>query len=257
MLFNPRDQYVGRALDIYGEYSPDEAALFSALLRPGAVVLDIGAHVGAHTLVFARAVGPAGGVLSFEPQRPIFLCLCANVALNGFEHVYTYHAAVGAQAGEITVPRLDYAAEANFAGLELGAGGLAGEKTPVIAIDDLGLEQCHFVKIDVEGMELEVLRGAAQTLARHRPVLYVENDRPDRSRALIEHIEGLGYALYWHRPPMFSPHNANGRADNIFGEVVSVNMLGFHRALGATVTGLRPVAGPNDQGVPRAAEETS
>ena len=60
MLYHPKDAYIGRSFDLYGEFSEGEVGLFRQLLQPGAVVLDIGANIGAHTLYFAAAVGPAG-----------------------------------------------------------------------------------------------------------------------------------------------------------------------------------------------------
>jgi hypothetical protein len=79
-------------------------------------------------------------------------------------------------------------------------------------LDSLDLPACHFVKADVEGMELSVLRGAEQTLRRHRPLLYVENDRQASSPALIEYLQSLEYDLYWHLPPLFNPRNHSATA---------------------------------------------
>lgn len=83
MLFNPLDSFVGRSLDLYGEFSRGEAAVFDQIVAPGDTVLDVGANIGAHTLWMARRVGPAGSVIAFEPQRAVFQTLCANMALNG------------------------------------------------------------------------------------------------------------------------------------------------------------------------------
>lgn len=244
MLFNPLDRYVGRSLDLYGEFSPGEAELFSRLLLPGAVAVDAGAHVGALTLALAHTVGPRGGVLAFEPQRLLFQTLCANVTINGLNHVWTYHAALGETKGEVSVPVLDPNQESNFAGLSLTVPG-TGETVPRTSLDALELARCHFIKVDVEGMEREVLDGARRTIERFRPVLYVENDRRERSAALIDRILGFDYDLYWHLPPLFSPNNFNGVSQNVFGDTVSVNMLCFPRSAAARVTGLRPVTGPD------------
>jgi hypothetical protein len=94
-------------------------------------------------------------------------------------------------------------------------------------------------------MELNVLRGSEQTLHRHRPMLYVENDRPEKSPALIEFLQALDYELYWHLPPLFNPDNYFGNPANDFPGIVSANMLGIHRAVRASIEGLRRVEGPD------------
>lgn len=240
-MYNPNDRYVGRSLDLYGEYSNEEATLFRSLLEPGAIALDIGAHIGPHTLVIANSVGTKGAVLAFEPQRVIFQMLCANMALNNLTNVYCYHVVVGDRPGTMVVPELDYSTENNFAGLALGAHQ-QGEKVRMLTIGSLELQRCDFIKIDVEGMELDVLKGARETIRRFRPALYVENDREEKSAALIEYIRSLDYDLYWHRPPLFNPNNFAGNQENVFDGIVSINMLCFHNSLKAEVNGLEKVA---------------
>ena len=88
--------------------------MFRQYVRPGWTVLEIGANMGAHTPSLAKMVGASGAVHAFEPQRILFQILCANVAINALTNVYTYHAAVGREAGTIVVPKLDYTAERNY-----------------------------------------------------------------------------------------------------------------------------------------------
>ena len=82
-----------------------------------------------------------------------------------------------------------------------------------------------FLKIDVEGFEQQVLMGARQTIARCRPFIYVENDRVEKSKALIECLWGLGYKLWFHMPTLFNPDNFAQNTQNQYGNIVSVNML--------------------------------
>jgi hypothetical protein len=100
------------------------------------------------------------------------------------------------------------------------------------------------LKVDVEGMELAVIRGASETIRRCQPILYVENDRSDRSAALIEAIQVLGYKLYWHVPPYYAQGNYYGNKQNTFGDLVSGNMLGIHSSVRSNIQGLRLVEGP-------------
>ena len=120
MLYNLNDTYIGTMLDLYGEFSEGEDDLFRQVLHPGMTAVEVGANIGAHTLFIAQCVGPRGRVLAFEPQRIIFQILCANLALNGIEHVDAHWAAVGEKAGHIRVPRLDSSKSNNFGGLSIG-----------------------------------------------------------------------------------------------------------------------------------------
>jgi Methyltransferase FkbM domain len=83
----------------------------------------------------------------------------------------------------------------------------------------------HFMKVDVEGMEVEVLKGARESIIEYQPVLYVENDRKARSDELINLINSFGYKCYWHLAPLYNKDNYNKREENIFEDMVSVNMI--------------------------------
>jgi FkbM family methyltransferase len=243
MLFHPHDAYVGRSLELYGEFSEGEPELFRQLIKAGDIVLDVGANIGAHTLFFARQVSPTGQVLAFEPQRMLYYVLCGNLALNDVTNVACHQSAVGATADEVLVPAVDYTRPGNF-GQVMPRRDASGERVPVVTIDGLALPRCHFVKVDVEGMELDVLRGAEQTIRRCRPLLYVENDRPDQSAELIAFIDRLDYAMYGHYPPLYNPANFRGHRANVFASIASLNMICVHRSVHTHVEGLRPVAVP-------------
>jgi len=224
MLYNVNDFYVGRSLDTYGEFSEGEVELFAKIVRPGDVVIDVGANIGAHTVFLAKAVFPNGAVFAFEPQRIVFQTLCANTALNNLLNVFTYQQAVGESPGMILVPELDPRSVQNFGGVDLGTSA-PGIPVPLVRLDDLPLASCRLVKIDVEGMEANVLRGARQFVARLRPVLYVENDRAEKSAELIALLREMKYELFWHEPDLFNPANFFAHGQDIFGNIISRNML--------------------------------
>ena len=246
VLYNVNDAYVGRSLALYGEFSEGEVEVFRQILAPGCVALDVGANIGAHTLFFAQAVGPEGAVLAFEPQRIVFQTLCANMALNSVTNTRCIQAAVGEAPGRLLAPPMDYGRANNFGGIALG-GFEAGEEVDVLRLDDFDLPHCRLIKVDVEGMELSVLKGAAGLIAQHRPLLYVENDKPEKSDALIRHIAALGYDQYWHNPTLFNPENHDGNPDNVFPRVVSRNMLCIPQELGQQLTGFPRVQVPAAQ----------
>ncbi len=244
MLYSARDQFVGRSFDLYGEFSELECQTFAKLIKPGQTVYDVGANIGAHTLAFARLVGPTGLVAAFEPQRVVFQMLCANVALNGLARVWTMWAACGRGLGQSKVPALDYRRINNVGGLSL-VGAPEGESVPTMPLDEVATPSCHFIKIDVEGMESEVIAGAEKTIAKWRPMLYVENDRVEKSAALIEQIMALDYRLYWHLPRLFNSRNYFGATENVFGNLVSANMLCIPREVSFDVTG-KEITSPSD-----------
>jgi FkbM family methyltransferase len=248
MVYNINDMYVGRSFDCYGEFSRHEKELFAQLVTPDSLVVDVGANIGGHTLFFARAVGPGGTVLAIEPQRAVYQLLCANLALNEINNVRAICAAAGATRGHAFVPICDYAKLGNFGGIELG--DKQGDPVEVVSIDSLQILGCQFMKIDVEGHESQVITGAAHTIAKFRPILYVENDRRHRSADLIRQICDLDYTAYWHLPPLYSADNFYHNPTNVFPGIVSLNMLCFPSNDARTLKGLKRVAGPGDWPLP-------
>lgn len=239
------DAHVGRSLDLYGEWAERELQLLCALLAPGAVAVDVGANLGTHAVRFAQQVGPSGAVFAFEPQRVMHQLLATNATLNGITWLRAIHGAVGAQPGALVVPDIDYAAPGNFGGLALGAW-TEGETVPVFALDGLGLPACALLKIDVEGMEAQVLDGARQVIATSRPVIYLEHNHPEGAPAVIERLLRHEYACFWHFSPFFQPDNFAGAKEDVFGGLVDANVLAVPHALAGSFRALEPVTTPED-----------
>ncbi len=245
MLYNINDRYVGRSLDKYGEFSEAEAELFRQIIRPGATVVDAGANIGAHTLHFAQLVGPKGLVLAFEPQRLIFQMLCANMALNEIHNVHCLLMALGESAGQANIPTPDPQSEHNFGGVSLTAEPI-GEVVDLLPLDNINFTRLDLLKVDVEGFEAAVVRGGMQTIQQHRPVLYLENDRREKSAELISLLQSLEYDLYWHLPPLYNPDNFYHETLNIFKDILSGNVLGIHKSIETNIQGMRRIENPSD-----------
>ena len=192
VLYNVNDWFVGRSVEHYGEWSPGETALFGQLCRPGHYVVDAGANIGTHTLAFARLVGDRGRVFAFEPQRMVAQVLAANVALNSLTNVHTYHLGVGAEGATLWLSDIAYSRVNNFGGFSLEALACGDSearpkyRVAVVRLDDFYEQpRLDFIKIDVQGMEADVVRGAAGLIRRHKPVIYTENDKAQKSPEII------------------------------------------------------------------------
>lgn len=237
-LVNRNDYYVGKALEIYGEFSAIEGKFIKDLLIPGDVVVEVGANIGAHTIGLARHVGMKGKVFAFEPQRSCYALLQAQIALNSTNNIFCFNEGVSSKTGKLWLPPLDYTKQGNFGGVSLIDKPDEGfEAVAVSTLDERLCEtQIALLKIDVEGMEREVLEGAEQILSHSKPLLYVENDRVEKSSALIDFILARNYRLFWHTPPLFNPNNFFNISQNIYGNVASFNMLGVHESQNLAVT---------------------
>jgi FkbM family methyltransferase len=214
----PHDDYVGRSMERLGEYSEAEVRFLCSLLKPGDVVVEAGAHVGTITVPMAQVVGAGGRVLAFEPQVEMFDLLLQNLKTND-SYANGTRAALGKARGALRYsPNL-----MNTGGVALGADG--GAVAGVEALDGLLLDRLDLLKIDVEGMETDVLLGARATIARCRPLIYVENDRPWNAPKLLATLFALDYRVWRHEPPLYNPDNFFGCRENPWLNVVSLNLL--------------------------------
>jgi FkbM family methyltransferase len=146
------------------------------MLRPGDVFVDVGANAGLYTLFAAAAVGPSGRVIACEPSGREQARLRANLALNDFPQVELLKAALGDAPGTASL-RLAERYLAGHNSMFLTPPGAVREEVVTVTTLDRVLAtaaRCDCVKIDVEGAELRVLRGGADTLARFRPKLLIE-----------------------------------------------------------------------------------
>jgi FkbM family methyltransferase len=249
MVFNVNDQHIGRSLDLYGEWAESELDLLGLFIKPGDVVIDVGANIGTHTVFFARRASTTGQVYAFEPQRIAFQNLCANLALNGLLNVRAFQAVVALESGStIDVPPISYVVPGNYGGVSFATGAAAagGEQVPVMSLDGLGIDRCKLLKVDVEGMELEVLEGGSMLITEARPIIYVENNDAAKSPDLISWLIAHDYHLFWHVSPFFNPKNFFANAVNVFGKLADLNMIGVGADVAPAFARFPRVAGAHD-----------
>jgi len=205
-----------------GEWEGDIFKALRPLVQGGDVVLDIGAHVGYSTVVFAEWVGASGKVYSFEPFPPHVERIRANLAMNEIEsRVEVIAAAVNDTAGlvDLYLP----------GSLNSGVGSLSkpNRKTRSVSVQALRLDdfiQSHEIKsvalckLDVEGAEGHALAGMTESLAAHIVKDFLVELHPDELRALGDTTEGVlemlrenGYAIrHWHPSGKFTEGKSNG-----------------------------------------------
>jgi len=134
------------------------------------------------------------------------------------------------------IPPIDYSKNGNFGGISI-ENTKKGEPVIQKKLDSFisEIEKLKLLKIDVEGMEKKVLEGSKKIIEKFKPILYIENDRQEKSQSLIEYIQSLGYELYWHLPRLYNANNFYKNRNNIFGNIVSVNMLCIHKSFNINV----------------------
>lgn len=250
---------IGALLEYYGEFCDWEIELICALVRPGEVVIEVGANIGTHTVPIARRLGPKGRLVAFEAQPVVAQLLEANLALNDIGWVEVLMAAAGSEAGAIPMPVVDYRQVRNVGAVSL-VGAQSEARIEMRSIDGLGLGPA-LIKIDVEGMELPVLRGAAATIEASRPILYVENNPlpADESVAVIEWLRERDYDLYWDVRSLHDPNNFRGRVQPFFTDGHSSNILAVPqgRAVQIAEFHLEPVGAADDHKLTRMIAQAS
>lgn len=186
-----------------GRMGRDECAALRRIVRPGMTVLDVGGNLGLYTLLISRLVGPNGRVVSFEPDPGLYALLQRNCTLNACTNVEAHNLALGRGRDRLVLRRMIL----NSGDNTLGTGGSAWFRreiaTDVVALDEfLPALRPDLIKIDVQGWELEVLRGMAQVIAAcPHATIYLEYWPEGFRRAgyaaedLIRFLRDRGYTL--------------------------------------------------------------
>jgi FkbM family methyltransferase len=236
------DELVGLSLATYGEYSEGEVDVFRKVLRPGDVAIDVGANIGAFTVPMANLVGPSGLVYAFEASMANVVLLTENVRQNHCaDLVKIMPCAASDKDGTLKVDK--QSALHAYSRKDINEGEF---EVQCVAIDSLFLPRCKLIKIDVDGHELQVLNGAVETIARCRPIIYIENEIDEKREAMVAWLVDHGYRLFWHRPYLYNADNFRGDKRNIFGSLVSIMNVCVPDEEGYSVEALEEVSDYRD-----------
>lgn len=216
LVFSTKD-YISQHLMWDGTWEPTTLKYTKLLLEgvPEPQILDIGANLGAYTIPVAKMILPLGGTIhSFEAQRIIFQQLGGNIFLNRLDNVTTYNLAVSDQEKPLRIPILDYTKNTNIGALSLSDEVHEGrhetidhyEQVEAITLDYFASTikpgfKCSLLKIDVEGMELEVFKGATNLIksSGHPPILFEvwsgkgSDWYKEKKEKTLQYLKDLGY----------------------------------------------------------------
>ena len=173
----------GQSLLDHGNICTVEASICINVLKnkKNPVIFDVGSNIGAFTIWLAKYFNE-GKVYSFEPQRLIFQMLCGNIAINNIFNVYAYNLAFGKDNCRIEILEPNYNIPNDFGTFSL-VNNTINDKSEKIIIDlytidnfvtENKIEKVDLIKIDAEGMDLQVLNGAIETIKNSKPVIFVE-----------------------------------------------------------------------------------
>ena len=191
-------------------------------VKPGSSVVDVGANVGIFAIKAAREVGRDGSVLAIEPASNAFAKLNRNIALNRLDNIRAVRCAAGADAGEglLFIKRWG---DGNSTFCETPEHTIRKENVPIQRLDEIvrvaGLKRCDFLKIDTEGAELEVLKGARSLLAESRPEVAIETHAfGSKAEDVIDFLKSFGYSAKYQSNTSFTHTDSGyvyGRSANL------------------------------------------
>lgn len=185
----------------FGSWEPEVVQVIQERVSPGMTVLDIGAQSGYFSLLFSRLVGPQGKVIAFEPLPANFRMLEENVRLNGLGNVTIRQEAVADHSGDMS---FEFPSEPTLIAGPLLEGENQGVLTVKgVSLDDIfsvGSVPVQFIKMDVEGAEEEVLRGALKLLDSSHPDMLIElhnMEKQEGTHPAVSLVENMGYEVQW------------------------------------------------------------
>jgi FkbM family methyltransferase len=207
--FYKNDTIIGQSLRQYGEYTELEIDLLKNFIKPHWAIYDVGANIGYHTVAFAKL---GKYVYAFEPNKKNLQLLRKNT--KSTENVKIYDVACSNSVGELFVQDFDVTVPGNYGEMLIKD---EGQSCKSITIDDLDdVYGPDLLKIDVEGHELQVLRGAIKTIVEFNPVIFYEAHGTELAE-IYDLLTDLGYRLYWYPCPNYNPRNYKNNRANIFG----------------------------------------
>jgi FkbM family methyltransferase len=205
--FPERDAVIGPSLKYFGEFARTEVDFLSAHMDGTGSLLDVGANIGAISLPLAKA-HPDWRILGFEAHRRLAALYAANAISNGLRNVEPFHVAVGSERALAEFPSPDMSGTKNFGETSFADDG-AKEPVLMLPLDEVAPTDTRIVKVDVEGFEGEVFKGAKRLLEAG-PLWLFEWKSPGASGEHIDLFRAASYDVFWFFAPFVTPTNPKG-----------------------------------------------
>jgi len=204
MYIHTDDPTIGRSLKLYGEYCQPEIDLIIQYTDKSSFVLDIGANIGTHAIPVSKHVQ---SVIAFEPDEHNFNLLVKNCAETGCKNVSLNRMALGSDT---------YHGGTQF---DYGKTRMSsGNDVVVVPLDYIkGFPSVDFIKVDVEGMEPEVLEGASGTITYYQPNMLIEMQDEKNYQKVFDFLTKHQYNVYWFPVATFNPRNHKANNNDVFG----------------------------------------
>lgn len=216
LLIPASDTVISKSLIKYGEWAEIELQHHAHFVCEGSVVMDIGACYGTHTLAFAQMVGHTGGVvIAFEASEQNYCFLSRNAeTFNGDAKIETYLAVVGPDSDQRYIIHQE---EWNRGATRvIEECGEIKSGTPTRTVDDYVDRGVSFIKIDVEGMESSVLKGASKTLTSLRPIIFFECNTVTCASESLRTLDEYHYEYFGDVTAAYNPDNIRGDSEDMF-----------------------------------------
>jgi len=231
----------------YGEWAGNEISFCGLFLSPGDFVLDGGGFIGTHAVAFSRMVGPRGLVVSVEAQPDSHILLSQNTNLLGASEVQALHCALVEEAGQqISIKRLDVRKAGSLGSCQMESG--EDVLVPTTSIREIVRNTGRIpslIKLDLEGMEATVLRGASGVLASCHPTIYAETNTLEIGVQVLWMLRAAGYQTWLHLPFAYNPQNFRRNPSNIFGSAREAALVGVHGTAADLLAGGAAAENPN------------
>jgi len=204
------DELMDSLIYFEGSFEPYTTGAINKLCKEGMTVIDIGANIGCHTLLFAKLVGPRGKVIAFEPMSWAFSKLIRNIELNNFDNIILEKTALSNENNKNQ--EVNFSCSWPISGIVDFKRYLAHQAhimkdvVDFITLDDYvskkGISKIDLIKLDVDGYEFKVIRGALETLKLYNPIIIMElavytlKEMGDKVTDLVSLLSDLGYKFY-------------------------------------------------------------